>query len=128
VINSGSPSGEYQRIDPPPGHAGGSGLIKRIGEPERCATRTYAGSTTAFAALITGHGRAVRITQEWFDDAGAGWRRRDGCRRAPGRARCGPVPMTWLTAVSTNEVGMVSRSHGRPARCRPIFGDGSSAS
>ena len=35
VINSGSPSGEYQCIDPPPGHAGGSGLIKRIGEPER---------------------------------------------------------------------------------------------
>jgi len=71
VINSGLPSGEYQCIDPPPGHAGGSGLIKRIGEPERCATRNYAGSTTAFTALITGHGRAVRIMQEWFDDAGA---------------------------------------------------------
>ena len=34
-------------------------------------------------------------------------------------ARRGPVPMTWLTADSTNEVGRVSRSHGRLARCRP---------
>jgi acetate kinase len=71
VINSGSSPRKYQRIDPPPGHGGGSGLIKRIGEPERYATHNYAGSTTAFAALITDHGSAVRIMQEWFDDAGS---------------------------------------------------------
>jgi len=46
-------------------------LIKRIGEPERCTTRNYAGSTTAFTALVTDHGSAVPITQEWFDDAGS---------------------------------------------------------
>jgi len=34
-------------------------------------TRNYAGSTTAFTALITDHGSAVRIMQEWFDDAGS---------------------------------------------------------
>ena len=74
VINSGSPSRKYQRSAStrrPPGHAGGSGLIKRIGEPERYATHNYAGSTTAFTAVITDHGRAVRIMQEWFDDAGS---------------------------------------------------------
>ena len=85
----------------------------------------YAGSTTAFTAVITDHGSAVRITQELFDDAR--WRRRDGCRRRR-VARRGPALMTWLTADSTNEVQMVSRSHGWLARCRPIFGDGSSAS
>ena len=34
-------------------------------------TRNYAGSTAAFTAVITDHGTAVRITQEWFDDAGS---------------------------------------------------------
>ena len=91
-------------------------------------TRTYAGSTTAFTAVITDHGSAVRIMQEWFDDAGspAG----GGVMAAVGHrvARRGPVPMTWLTADSANEVGMVSRSHGWLARCRPIVGGGSSAS
>ena len=32
-------------------------------------TRTYTPSTTAFTAVITDHGSAVRIMQEWFDDA-----------------------------------------------------------
>ena len=92
VINSGRRPGEYQRIDPPAGHPGGSGLIKRTGEPERCATHNYAGSTTAFTAVITDHGRAERIMQEWFDDAGSpaggGVMAAVGHRVARAAARC----------------------------------------
>jgi len=98
-------------------------LIKRIGEPERCATRNYAGSTTAFAALITGHGRAVRITQEWFDDAGAGWRRDDPdlitqrvvAHWSPSTAL---DPRDWMAVIAT----VLTMSATRAPRDRSLTG------